>query len=91
MIATRYHQQGVPWLIFREVRVCVVGGGLYNEVRYIMGDGHMGTPSGQTDRTEQIIFTQLRWRAVTNCKKKKKFHHHPFKLLDFDFRPSFGM
>ena len=29
-----------------------------------MGNGHMGTPYEQTDTSKNIIFPQLRWRAV---------------------------
>ena len=43
--------------------------GLYSEVQYIMGNGHMGTAcplSRMTDTTENITFPQLRWQAVAN-------------------------
>ena len=40
-------------------------GALYNEVQCILGNGHMGPHlCEQTDRTENITFPQLRWRAV---------------------------
>ena len=40
-------------------------GCLYGEVQCIIGNGHMGSPCGQTDTTENITFSQLRWQAVT--------------------------
>ena len=45
-----------------------IGGGvLYNDFQCIMGIGHMGPPipREQTDTSENIIFPQLRWWAVT--------------------------
>ena len=42
------------------------GWALYSEVWCIMGNGHMGSPRGQTDTTENITFPQLRLRAVKN-------------------------
>ena len=44
------------------------GRGLYSEVQCIMGNGHMGPPpqwtESRTDMSENIIFPQLRGRAV---------------------------
>ena len=44
------------------------GVALYNEVQFIMGNGHIGSPCGQTDRTENITFPQLHWQAVIRLK-----------------------
>ena len=38
------------------------GVSLYDEVQFVMGDGHMGPPWEQT--TEDITFPQLRWWGV---------------------------
>ena len=35
---------------------CPGEGGLYSEVQCIMGNGHMGSPCGQTDARENITF-----------------------------------
>ena len=39
-------------------------GALYSEVQCPIGNRHMGYPPGQTDTTENITFSGLRWRAV---------------------------
>ena len=41
-----------------------------SEVQCIIGNGHMGPPNviRQTDKTKNIIFPQLRWRAVISRK-----------------------
>ena len=51
----------------------VVATGLYSEVQRIMGNGQMGTPpvDKQTHICENIIFQQLRWRAVITNERNK--------------------
>ena len=50
---------GVPFLMSWKG-----AGALYSEVQCIMGNGHIESPHGQTDRDDNITFPQLRWRAV---------------------------
>ena len=64
--------------IQRSTRVCGGGGGLYNEVRYIMVNGHMGTIT--------ITFPQLRSRAVKTVIKEIAPSSIELLISIFDYR-----
>ena len=52
---------------------------LYHEVQCIMGNGHIWSPCGQTDTTENITFPQLHLQAVIRLKSSIWFARNKYQ------------